>query len=191
MRLLVRTGARHFGVRLAERFTAGSRRKRHTPFERRDFRRALGQYATGVTVVTARTTDGRPVGMTANSFASVSLNPPIVLWCLSKNAPSLPHFTAASHFAINVLAADQHHLSRQFATPATDKFARAPVTVGTAGTPLLDGAVARFQCRTVQHIDAGDHVIVLGEVEQYEAPGGEPLVFHSGSYHMTTRHPDL
>jgi flavin reductase (DIM6/NTAB) family NADH-FMN oxidoreductase RutF len=183
--------ARLFGARPAARPIAGGRGERHSPFDSREYRRALGQYATGVTVVTARAADGRPVGMTANSFTSVSLNPPVVLWCPDKKAPSLPVFAAASHFAINVLAADQHHLSRQFATPAPDKFARAPVTEGIAGTPLLDGTVARFQCRTMQHIEAGDHMIMLGAVEQYEVPGGEPLVFHSGSYHVTARHPGL
>ncbi|MCB5906929.1 flavin reductase family protein [Streptomyces pinistramenti] len=154
-------------------------------------RRALGQYATGVTVVTARAPDGRNVGMTANSFTSVSLDPPLVLWCPGKNSPSLPDFTAASHFAVHVLAADQHHLSRRFATPADDKFRSTPITRGIAGTPLLDGAVARFQCRTVQRLDAGDHIIFLGEVEEYEADGGTPLVFHSGYYHVATEHPDL
>ncbi|WP_026058503.1 styrene monooxygenase/indole monooxygenase family protein [Streptomyces sp. SS] len=157
----------------------------------RELRRALGQYATGVTVVTARAADGRKVGMTANSFTSVSLDPPLVLWCPSRNAPSLPDFTAASHFAVNVLAADQHHLSRRFATPADDKFAGISVTEGIAGTPLLEGTVAGFQCRTVQCLDVGDHVVMIGEVEQHEAPGGEPLVFHSGLYHLAAKHPDL
>ncbi|MFB6602065.1 flavin reductase [Streptomyces noursei] len=175
----------------ALRFLAEKRAQHAARFDGRTLRRALGQYATGVTVVTARAPDGRNVGMTANSFTSVSLNPPLVLWCPGKNSPSLPDFTDASHFAVHVLAADQHHLSRQFATPAADKFRGTPTTPGIAGTPLLDGAVARFQCRTVQRLDAGDHVIFLGEVEEYEADGGTPLVFHSGHYQRVTRHPDL
>ncbi|MFL4491242.1 flavin reductase [Streptomyces sp. VTCC 41912] len=175
----------------ALRFLAEKRAQHAARFDGRTLRRALGQYATGVTVVTARAPDGRNVGMTANSFTSVSLNPPLVLWCPGKNSPSLPDFTDASHFAVHVLAADQHHLSRQFATPAADKFRGTPTTPGIAGTPLLDGAVARFQCRTVQRLDAGDHVIFLGEVEEYEADGGTPLVFHSGHYQRATRHPDL
>ncbi|MGW9211545.1 flavin reductase family protein [Embleya sp. NPDC055664] len=154
-------------------------------------RRAFGQYATGVTVVTARGADGRRVAMTANSFTSVSLDPPLVLWCPGANAPSLPHFRSATHFAVHVLAADQHQLSSRFATPAEDKFADTPTTDGIAGTPLLEGVVARFQCRTVQFVDAGDHVVMIGEVEHYEAPGGEPLVFHSGRYHLATKHPDV
>ncbi|POX48179.1 flavin oxidoreductase [Streptomyces sp. Ru71] len=175
----------------AERMLAEKRAVGDASFDVRDLRRAFGQYATGVTVVTARGADGRKVGMTANSFTSVSLDPPLVLWCPGKNAPSTPDFTSASHFAINILAADQHHLSRQFATPAEDKFAGAPVDDGIAGTPVLEGAVARFQCRTVQCLDVGDHIVMIGEVEQYDAPGGEPLVFHSGLYHLAAKHPDL
>lgn len=174
-----------------ERLLAEKRALSTSDFDVRELRRALGQYATGVTVVTARAADGRKVAMTANSFTSVSLEPPLVLWCPAKNAVSLSDFTAATHFAVNVLAADQHHLSRRFATPADDKFADTPIAEGIAGTPLLDGAVARFQCRTVQTLDAGDHVIIIGEVEAYDAPGGDPLVFHSGRYHLAAKHPDL
>ncbi|MFG2030223.1 styrene monooxygenase/indole monooxygenase family protein [Streptomyces sp. NPDC048825] len=174
-----------------ERLLADKRAQGQSAFDVRDLRRALGHYATGVTVVTARAADGRKVGMTANSFTSVSLDPPLVLWCPGKNAPSTPDFTAATHFAVNILAADQHHLSRQFATPADDKFTGAPIGEGVAGTPVLDGAVARFQCRTVQCLDVGDHIVMIGEVERYDAPGGDPLVFHSGSYRLAAKHPDL
>ncbi|MCT9871330.1 flavin reductase [Paenarthrobacter aurescens] len=160
-------------------------------FDVRDFRSALGQFATGVTVVTTVSADGRKVGMTANSFTSVSMDPPLVLWCPSKRAPSLGDFEDATHFAINILASDQHVLSRQFATPATDKFAGAETTEGIAGVPLLDGAVATFQCRTVSRHDAGDHVIYVGEVEKYHHDGGAPLVFHAGKYHATASHPDF
>lgn len=160
-------------------------------FDLRDFRGALGQYATGVTVVTTLAADGRKVGMTANSFTSVSMEPPLVLWCPSKRSPSLRDFEDATHFAINVLASDQHVLSRQFATPATDKFAGAETSEGIAGVPLLDGAVAVFQCRTVSRFDAGDHVIYVGEVEKYTHDGGAPLVFHAGKYHATATHPDF
>jgi flavin reductase (DIM6/NTAB) family NADH-FMN oxidoreductase RutF len=160
-------------------------------FDVRDFRGALGQFATGVTVVTTVATDGRKVGMTANSFTSVSMEPPLVLWCPGKRSPSLADFENATHFAINILASDQHVLSRQFATPATDKFAGAGTTEGIAGVPLLDGAVATFQCRTVSRYDAGDHVIYVGEVEKYDYDGGAPLVFHAGKYHATASHPDF
>lgn len=159
-------------------------------FDRHDFRKALGQFSTGVTVVTTRTPDGRRVGMTANSFSSVSLDPPLVLWSLSRNAPSVADFTGASHFAINVLAAHQHHLSRRFATPLPDKFGGVDCCEGTAGVPLLDGAIARFVCRNVRQYDGGDHLIFIGEVERYERFDGEPLVFHAGRYQVTARHPE-
>ena len=160
-------------------------------FDLRDLRRAFGQFATGVTVVTTRAESGRRVGLTANSFASVSLDPPLVLWCVDRDAGSLEAFRACTHFAVNVLSASQHHLSRQFATPAEDKFAGVDTREGPAGVPLLEGTLAHFVCRNVRQVDAGDHVIVLGEVERYEANGGEPLVFHSGFYRVATRHAEL
>jgi len=160
-------------------------------FDRRDFRRALGQFATGVTVVTARAKDGRNVGMTVNSFASVSLDPPLVLWSVSRQAASFADFAEASHFAVNILAANQHHLSRQFSTPLIDKFEGVEISPGAAGCPLLTGASANFVCRKVRQMDGGDHVIFLGEVEEYKWRESEPLVFHSGRYRIATRHPDL
>ncbi|MCY1314210.1 FMN reductase (NADH) NtaB [compost metagenome] len=99
-------------------------------------------------------------------------------------------FTGASHFAINVLAAPQHHLSRQFSTPQADKFGGVDCCEGTAGVPLLNGVLARFVCRNVRQYDGGDHLIFIGEVEGYERFDGEPLVFHSGYYQVTTRHPE-
>jgi flavin reductase (DIM6/NTAB) family NADH-FMN oxidoreductase RutF len=150
-------------------------------FDPQELRRALGQYATGVAVITARGVDGRRVGMTANSFTSVSMNPPLVLWCPGKNAPSLPAFTEATHFAVNILGADQEHLCRQFSTPAPDKFAELELVEGKGGTPVLPGAIARLECRTVQCLEAGDHVVILGEIENFDAPGGAPLVFHAGA----------
>jgi flavin reductase (DIM6/NTAB) family NADH-FMN oxidoreductase RutF len=160
-------------------------------FDRRDFRKALGQFATGVTVITSRAIDGRRVGMTANSFSSVSMEPPLVLWSLARESPSVADLTGASHFAINVLAAGQHHLSRQFSTPAPDKFSGVDCCEGTAGVPLLNGVIARFQCRNVKQYDGGDHLIFIGEVEKYERFDGEPLVFHSGFYRVATQHPEL
>ncbi|TSD94224.1 flavin reductase family protein [Skermania sp. ID1734] len=175
----------------ATRFLAAKEQAASSRFDNRDLRRALGQYATGVTVVTSRAPDGRKIGVTANSFTSVSMDPPLVLWCPAKKAPSLPDLISATHFAVNILAADQHDLSRQFSTPAEDKFAGVATSEGCGGVPLIDNAVARFQCRTVQRVDAGDHVIFLGEVESYDAPGGEPLVFHSGAYRLASRHPEF
>ena len=160
------------------------------PFDTRDLRRALGQYATGVTVVTTHH-DGRDYGMTANSFTSVSLNPPLVLWAAAKSSPSLPAFEAAEMFAVNVLASDQHHLSRQFSTSGPEKFDGVRLLRDGDGPPLLEGTVAHFVCRRTRRVDAGDHVVFFGEIESYEAPGGEPLVFHSGFYRLATKHPDL
>ncbi len=160
-------------------------------FDRRDFRRALGQFATGVTVVTARASGGAKVGVTVNSFSSVSLNPPLILWSLSRQAQSFADFATCTHFVVNVLEAKQHHLSRQFSTPVPDKYAGVDFVEGKAGIPMLNGALAYFVCRKVKQYDGGDHVIFLGEVEEYKYGEGEPLVFHSGRYRVATRHPDI
>ncbi len=160
-------------------------------FDRRDYRRALGQFATGVTVITTRAADGRKVGVTVNSFSSVSLDPPLILWSLARQAPSAGDFLTATHFAVNVLEARQHHLSRQFSTPTQDKFAGVDCAEGVGKIPLLQGAIALFICRKVRQYDGGDHVILLGEVEEYKCHEGEPLVFHSGRYRIATRHPDI
>lgn len=175
----------------AEAFLHEAARAAAERFDRRDFRRALGQFATGVTVVSTRAKDGRRVGITVNSFSSVSLDPPLVLWSLSRQAASFEDFANASHFAINVLAANQHHLSRQFSMPLPDKFEGVECLEESAGCPLLKGATAHFVCRNVRQLDGGDHVIFLGEVEEYKWSEGEPLVFHSGRYRVATRHPDL
>ena len=179
----------------AERFLREQFADEAAPFDLRDLRRAFGQYATGVTVVTTQDEAGRRAGMTANSFTSVSLNPPLVLWAAAKSSPSLEAFEAADRFAVNVLASDQHHLSRQFATSGTEKFdgvvlAETPPGPGVR-PPVLEGVVAHFVCRKTRSVDAGDHVVFFGEVESYEAAGGEPLVFHSGAYRLATKHPDV
>ena len=180
----------------AERFLREQLAEEGARFDVRDLRRAFGQYATGVTVVTTRDEYGRLWGMTANSFTSVSLNPPLVLWAAGKSSPSVDAFRAADKFAVNVLASDQHHLSRQFATSGTEKFegvVLADVGGDPSGVqpPVLDGVVAHFVCRKTETVDAGDHVVFFGEVESYGAEGGEPLVFHSGAYRLATKHPDV
>jgi flavin reductase (DIM6/NTAB) family NADH-FMN oxidoreductase RutF len=181
-----------FDEREAARLIEAKQAQAGRGLDLRDLRHALGQFATGVTVITARGADGRPVGVTANSFSSLSLEPPLVLWCLARDATSLPVFQECTHFGVNVLSSSQHHLSRLFATAGADKFGgEAEVRDGPSGVPLLEGVLAHFVCRNVRQIDAGDHVIVIGEVEHYDAFEGEPLVFHSGSYRITTRHPEL
>ena len=152
----------------------------------RDFRTALGRFPTGVTVVTAAGPDGQPVGLTCNSFASVSLNPPLVLWSLVVYSPNMGVFQNASHFGVNVLAASQRDLAVQFATRSADKFAGVAWEPGLGNAPILAGAVATFQCRTADRYYGGDHVIFLGAVEAYAYTDVEPLVFARGGFgHFT------
>jgi flavin reductase (DIM6/NTAB) family NADH-FMN oxidoreductase RutF len=150
----------------------------------RRFRRALGCFPTGVTVVTA-SAGGRRVGVTANSFSSVSLDPPLVLWSLYRESHSLPAFRVATHFAVNVLAHDQQGISERFCTPADDRFAGLEVTEGPGRCPVLPGCSAVFACRWVAEHEGGDHVIIVGEVESYMTSAYEPLVFCQGGYHRT------
>jgi flavin reductase (DIM6/NTAB) family NADH-FMN oxidoreductase RutF len=148
----------------------------------RALRHALGRFATGVAVVTTRTPAGKLEGLTANSFSSVSLDPPLVLWCLQREAASAPSFAAAGMFAVNVLAAHQHTLSRHFATPTADKFAGLRHAPGLGGCPLLADSLAHFECRTENAVDAGDHTIIIGRVLRLTHRDGEPLIFSAGRY---------
>lgn len=157
-------------------------------FSTPEFRAALGMFATGVTIVTARTADGELVGLTANSFNSVSLNPPLVLWSLSRLAGSLPVFRAGSHYAINILAADQRTLAERFAARGVDRWQGVAYTEGAGGAPLLVGAAAQFECFNRSRYDEGDHVIFVGEVEHCQhREGASPLLFHGGQFY--TEHP--
>jgi flavin reductase (DIM6/NTAB) family NADH-FMN oxidoreductase RutF len=148
----------------------------------RDFRNALGTFATGVTIITASTSEGKPYGLTCNSFASVSLNPPLVLWSLGMFSQGLTIFQNASHFAVNVLGASQQALSNKFAKSSEDKFAGVEWTPGLGEAPILAGCVANFQCRAADRYYGGDHVIFLGAVEAYAYNGGDPLLFLRGGY---------
>lgn len=150
------------------------------PETARAFRDALGRFATGVTVVTARDGAG-PVGITANSFASVSLDPPLVLWCPAKSSSRFAAFAGARHFAIHVLGADQRDLAAHFVRHGRD-FAAVPFRDGPGGAPLLDHCLARFACRRMALHDAGDHVVIVGEVLGAAFRAGEPLVFSQGYY---------
>ncbi|CAM3601479.1 flavin reductase family protein [Polaromonas hydrogenivorans] len=153
----------------------------------KEFRAALGSFATGVTVITARAADGTAVGLTANSFNSVSIDPPMVLWSLSKRAYSLPVFTASEHWAVHVLAADQEPLSNRFARAGEDKFAGLDLEDNVASLPLLKGCAARFQCKTSFQYEGGDHIIFVGEVTSFERSDHPPLVFHAGRYALATQ----
>jgi flavin reductase (DIM6/NTAB) family NADH-FMN oxidoreductase RutF/DNA-binding MarR family transcriptional regulator len=153
-------------------------------FSPHEFRIALGMFATGVTIVTARTADGKVIGLTANSFNSVSLDPPLVLWSLSQDAASLAAFRAGSHYAINVLAADQKTLAEKFALKGTDRFAGVSFVEGTGGAPLLAGAAATFECFNRSRYEEGDHVIFVGEVERCSwRADASPLLFHGGQFY--------
>jgi len=153
-----------------------------------EFRAALGMFATGVTIVTARSTNGQVIGLTANSFNSVSLSPPLVLWSLSRAAASLAVFSTGSHYAINVLAADQKVLAERFASRGADRWAGVTFDEGAGGAPLLHGAAATFECFNRSRYEEGDHVIFVGEVERCShRPGASPLLFHGGRYF--TEHP--
>jgi flavin reductase (DIM6/NTAB) family NADH-FMN oxidoreductase RutF len=148
----------------------------------RDFRNALGTYATGVAVITAMAADGKPYGLTCNSFAAVSLNPPLVLWSLGMYSQGLPIFQNASHFTVNVLGASQQALATQFARASADKFAGVNWAPGLGDAPILADSVANFQCRAANRYYGGDHVIFLGAVEAYAYNGREPLLFARGGY---------
>lgn len=157
-------------------------------FETREFRAALGMFATGVTIVTARTDSGELVGLTANSFNSVSLEPPLVLWSLSRSASALAAFSTGSHYAISILAAEQQGLATQFASKQGDRWAGVPYTLGISGAPLLPGTVAQFECFNRSRYEEGDHVIFVGEVERCtHRTGAAPLLFHGGQFY--TEHP--
>lgn len=156
---------------------------------RRALRDALGAFPTGVAVVTARSAEGLPVGVTVNSFASLSLEPPLVLWSLNLKSPSLAIFEQASHFAVNVLSAEQAHLSRRFATPAPDKFDGLEVSEGAGGAPVLAGTAACFECRTEARYPGGDHRLFIGHVEHYSHDKTRaPLLFHRGRYREAGEH---
>lgn len=153
-----------------------------TAFEPRTFRDALGKFATGVTIVTTLNEAGEPIGVTASSFNSVSLDPPLVLWSLARNAKSFSAFTAAGHFCVHVLASEQDALSARFAKAGEDKFAGIAWEKGRLGSPVLPDCAARFQCRTAHQYEGGDHLIFVGEVIDLETREKAPLVFHGGAY---------
>jgi flavin reductase (DIM6/NTAB) family NADH-FMN oxidoreductase RutF len=155
-----------------------------TRHDARDFRSALGCFPTGVCLITTLSPDGLRVGLTANSFSSVSLDPPMVLWSLARTASSAPVFRDAEYFAINVLAAGDQEICGHFAKPGADKFARFPERFGEgiAGIPVLQGALATFECHSRHRYYGGDHIIVIGVVERYTHGDAPPLVFHRGQY---------
>jgi flavin reductase (DIM6/NTAB) family NADH-FMN oxidoreductase RutF len=154
----------------------------------RDFRDALGSFATGVTVLTALAADGGPIGVTISSFNSVSLQPPLILWSLACDSPRLAAFRNASHYAVNVLAADQEWVSDCFANREDNRFNNVRVRKGLADVPLIEGCVAWFECSNEARYPGGDHLIFLGRVQRFaRGEVAEPLVFHAGRYRQLRR----
>jgi 3-hydroxy-9,10-secoandrosta-1,3,5(10)-triene-9,17-dione monooxygenase reductase component len=162
-----------------------------TPFDPREFRTALGSFATGVTIVTTCLPSGEEwAGVTANSFNSVSLDPPLVLWSLAKNARSRSTFEAGGSWAVHILAHDQEALSNRFATRGENKFEGVATERGVDGVPLLKDCTARLQCRTRFVHEGGDHLIFVGEVVAFDREDKVPLVFHGGRYALAARKTD-
>lgn len=157
------------------------------PFDAREFRSALGTFTTGVTIVTTRDADGNPVGVTANSFNSVSLEPPMILWSLARNARSLVAFENAGHWVVHILAADQEALSNRFARSGGDKFAGLEFEHGESDAPLLPGCACRLQCTTAFRYEGGDHVIFVGQVVRFDRRDVPALAFQAGKYALTSR----
>ncbi|SAL50031.1 flavin reductase family protein [Caballeronia telluris] len=163
------------------------KRAKSPNFDHPAFRDALSQFATGVTVITTRSPSGQLIGITASSFNSVSLDPPLVLWSLATKSASMPVFQSNSHYVVNVLAASQIDLCKRFATVKGDRFAGVSHAAGDTGMPVLDGALAWFECHNRSRYQEGDHVIFVGEVERCgvheNAKDIAPLVFQAGAFH--------
>lgn len=151
------------------------------------FRAALGSFPTGVTVVTTLSDDGDAVGMTVNSFNSVSLNPPLILWSLLRTATNMATYEHSKRFAINVLTDEQAQLSNRFAVPMDDRFAGVATTEGLGRVPLLQGCAAWFECSTWANYDGGDHTIIVGHVDRFRRTDRSPLVFAKGKYESLGR----
>jgi flavin reductase (DIM6/NTAB) family NADH-FMN oxidoreductase RutF len=154
------------------------------PFDKRALRNSLGSFGTGVTVITTLRADGTRVGVTASSFNSVSLDPPLVLWSIGTSSPSMSAFRDATYFVVNVLSLEQVWLSKHFSTPQEDKFAAVQWTPGLGGVPVLTGCIAQFECRNEFQHEGGDHLILVGHVERFASREASPLLFCKGKYHM-------
>jgi 3-hydroxy-9,10-secoandrosta-1,3,5(10)-triene-9,17-dione monooxygenase reductase component len=169
--------------------TVNDRKTKRPAVGPRRFRAALAQFATGVTIITARAPHGF-VGFTANSFNSVSLEPPLVIWSLARRSRSLAIFEGAVHYAINVLAHDQIELARRFSRPHTDRFAGVAFHLGVSNAPLIEGCAAWLECRHHALHPAGDHMLFIGEVLSTAHRRRQPLVWHSGRYRVSQLHPE-
>jgi 3-hydroxy-9,10-secoandrosta-1,3,5(10)-triene-9,17-dione monooxygenase reductase component len=151
-------------------------------FDAGELRRVMGCFATGVTVITTRDQAGRPYGLTANAVTSLSLEPPLLLICVDRKAETFPHFFDSKIFALNILADDQEDVSRRFAKTGGEKFEGIRYQLGRLDTPILEGTLGHVECRIIETIEGGDHVIHIGEVEHADAHDGRPLIFYRGKY---------
>jgi flavin reductase (DIM6/NTAB) family NADH-FMN oxidoreductase RutF len=149
----------------------------------RELRNVMGHFATGVTVITTKDRSGKPFGLTANAFSSLSLTPPLVLICVDKTVDCYPCFEESKVFAVNFLSEDQEHLSRRFATKGIEKFEGITSHPGVCGAPLLDGAMGHIECAIVNAYEGGDHTIYVGEIQAAAASGDRPLLFFKGKYY--------
>ncbi len=152
------------------------------PIEKRPFRDALGQFATGVTLITTVDAEQNPVGMTANSFSSLSLEPPLVLWSIAKSSSNYPVFAEANHFAIHILEKSQTEIAQQFARKDIDRFEGIEIEKGIRDTPVLTRFLSRFECATECRYDGGDHLILVGRVQKLDTQAGAPLIFFGGKF---------
>ena len=160
-------------------------------FDLHTFRETLGLFVTGVTIITTRDDAGEPIGITANSFNSVSLDPPLILWSVGLNARSLKAFSDGEHFAVHILRDDQAELSQRFATSGSDKFRELPIEDGLGGAQLLPDCAACLECSLYAKYPAGDHVLFIAKVERLSSdPASMPLVYHGGRYAELSDKPD-
>lgn len=160
------------------------RARSESPATERRFRDALGRFPTGVAVVTMRLKTGEQVGITINSFSSVSLHPPLVLWCLGRDSDLMKHFRPKMSFAVNVLTKSQRNLAVRFSRPGRERFVGVRTRRGKRGAPLLSGAAAFFECTTKEIFEGGDHVIIVGHVETFSFTKKSALVFHGGQFQI-------
>src|SRR5207253_6656332 len=158
------------------------------PIDPSELRTVMGCFATGVTVITTRDQSGTPYGLTANAVTSLSLTPPLLLICVDRMAETYPHFFDSKIFALNILAEDQEAVSRRFATTGGDKFAGLEFRRGRLGTPILAGTLGHVECRIIDTLEGGEHVLHIGELGQAGACEGRPLVFFGGKYRHLTEH---
>lgn len=155
-----------------------------------DFRRSLGRFTTGICIAATSRSDGTPTGLTINSFNSVSLDPPLVLWSVGRHTASCDDFLKAEHFTISVLSSQQLSVSNRFARPG-DKFADVHWFAGETGIPIISDAIASFECETTHQYEGGDHVILVGRVLHHKSGEGDPLLYSDGRYGLVQTYPDV